>query len=220
MPGKVLIVEGGTATATILRDAGYEVAEVASSDRAAERLMEDDAPDLVMIETRPATFNGLPLLRQPHALPRIATLVVAPASDPLIEAEAKRHQVKFVVKSGNPRDLLAAVSFEMGTAHRLRRWPRWPTFEGLGARVGDNLAVVLDVSYEGLRFEMPAPAPDDLTRPVEVQLMDSDMVMSALPVWVRRAASGAVCCGAKLLESDPGHVHEWRTTVNAVAQPA
>jgi CheY-like chemotaxis protein len=219
MPGTVLLVEGGAATASILRNAGYDVAEVSTSERAVER-MRADPPDLVMIEALPSSFNGLPLLRRPEELPRIATIVLTPISDPLIEAESKRHQVKCVVKTTDPRDLLAAVSIELATSHRLRRWPRWQTIDPIGARIAGRPAVVLDVSYEGLRFEIPPPVAESLSTPVQVRLVENRLVVSALPVWTHRMASGVVLCGAKLLDADPAHVHLWRTTVNAVAHPA
>ncbi len=219
MPDKILLLDPEPSTTRMLREAGYEVTATSTADQAVEELLETP-PDLVIVETRPATFAGLPLLRHPGKLPRVATIVVSSRPEPFIEAEARRHQAMYLVKPADPRILLAVVAVQAAAARHQRRWPRWPAAGRLAASVDRSPAVLLDVSYDGLRFEVPSAWAADMSAPVHVRLVDHPVTLAAQPVWTHRTPWGAVRVGARLLPDDRAQVHAWRTAVNDVSQVA
>jgi DNA-binding response OmpR family regulator len=219
MAEKILVLDPEPSTVRVLRDAGYDVSAATSADQAAQQLLES-TPDLVIVETRPATFSGLPLLRYPGKLPRVATIVVSSRPEPFVEAEARRHQAMYLVKPADPRVLLAVVAVQAAAARHQRRWPRWPAAGRLAARVDRNPAVLLDVSYDGVRFEVPAACAQDLTSPVHLRLLDHPVALAAQPVWTHKTAWGALRVGARVLQSDRTQLTAWRSAVNNVAHVA
>jgi DNA-binding response OmpR family regulator len=219
MAERILVLEPDATTARALREAGYDVTAASTTDQAVDLLLESP-PDVVIIEARAGTFSGLPLLRHPSKLPRVATIVVSQQPEPFIEAEARRHQAMYLVKPADPQVLVAVVAVQAAAARHQRRWPRWPATGRLAAVVGHKPAVLLDVSYDGLRFEVPQEHADSLTTPVDIRLVDRELEVAAAPVWRHRTPWGAVRVGARLLQPDRGQMIAWRDAVNGVAAVA
>ncbi len=88
------------------------------------------------------------------------------------------------------------------------------------ARVGHDAALVLDVSYDGLRFEIPPEASQDLTSPIAVHLTDRQVTLAAQPVWTDRTLGDVVRCGARLVAAESGQLDAWRSAVDAIAYVA
>ncbi len=111
MPPKILIVEDDLATRVglqeLLASAGY-IAVVAGDFREGRRALEQERPDLLIVDLRLQGFNGLQLL---HINPRpIPTIVVTGFPDDVLQGDARRLGAEYLVKPVDPAKLLGLVS--------------------------------------------------------------------------------------------------------------
>ena len=110
MSPRVLIVEDDLATRVGLQEllvsAGY-TAIVAADFREGRRVLEQEHPDLLIVDLRLQGFNGLQLL---HVNPRpIPTIVVTGFPDDVLQADARRLGAEYMIKPIDPRKLLGLV---------------------------------------------------------------------------------------------------------------
>ena len=107
---------------------------------------------------RLGAFNGLQLLvSSPRSVPAI---VITGFADPVLESDARQHGAEYVLKPVTPSVLLdmirrRLVQIEQSKFETLRRFDRKTVPGGLAVRIDDLDARILDISYGGLRFEMP-----------------------------------------------------------------
>jgi DNA-binding response OmpR family regulator len=219
MAGTILLFSSEAAIASTLRGAGHHVVTVSTLDAAAQRLR-DTRPDVVLMEVHVARFEGILLLRQPHALPHVETILMTRCPDAFIRAEAARHHATYLVTPDGPHALLAVVAERLEAARYRRRWTRWPVRGQLATKVGGHAAAVLDVSYEGLRFEVPPAASAELSHAVTLHLEDRQIAQSVQPVWAHHTPAGDIQCGAKCVWTDASQPAGWRQAVDSVACPA
>jgi DNA-binding NtrC family response regulator len=102
----------------VLEGAGYQVSAVASFDEA-KRLVTRTSPDLVIADHRLGAYNGLHvLLRARSENPHVSAIVIAPADDPILAAEATWLNMDCVVKPQDPTDWLAIIAGTLGANNR------------------------------------------------------------------------------------------------------
>jgi DNA-binding response OmpR family regulator len=220
-PSRVLIVDDDAATrvglAELLTAAGYEARAVATFEEGLKALR-NDPPDLLIADVRLGAFNGLQLLvSSPRRIPAI---VITGFADPVLESDARQHGAEYVLKPVAPALLLELVRRKLSQLRQsrfdtLRRWERKQVAGGLAARIDDQPARVLDISYGGLRFEIPRNPGEALPSSISVRLPESDLAVRADLVW-QTPGERVVICGAAVSQTSPAVAREWRGLVDAL----
>lgn len=200
----------------LLRDAGYLVTGAATYD-AAKRLLALGSFDLLISDVRLRGFNGLHLVRQSHQeQPDMAMIIITGYDEPMIELEAGRYGAELVRKPIKPPAFLAAVARALATVRRPRRWPRKRVIGGFRVTVAGKPAAVVDVSYGGLRLEIPTgPSGGSLPSTFDVEVAGIGLHLEVEPVWsIPSDQSGSVLCGAALSSDATPAARTWRAIVD------
>lgn len=197
----------------LLRDADYHVTSAATYD-AAKRLLAISGYDLLISDVRLRGFNGLHLVRQSHVdYPEMAVMVITGYEEPMIELEASRYGAAFIRKPIKPVEFLQSVARSLGSVRRQRRWPRKRVIGGFRVTVGGQPAAVVDVSYGGLRMELPAGGA--LPQTLDVELAGIGLHLKVEPVWSYQSEdSRALVCGATLASDATSEARTWRAIVD------
>jgi hypothetical protein len=95
-----------------------------------------------------------------------------------------------------------------------RRWPRKQPIKGLVFHVARRSARVIDISYGGIRLELP-PA-ETIPAKFRMAIPGFEGVFRAKPVWSRFTPLGSISCGAELLEANPQVIAQWRQLVDTI----
>jgi DNA-binding NtrC family response regulator len=200
----------------LLRDAGHHVTGAATYD-SAKRLLGASTFDLLISDVRLRSFNGLHLVMQTRAdHPDMAVVIITGYEDPMIDLEAHRYRAEVVKKPIRPAAFLATVATALGSVRRQRRWPRKRVVGGFRVTIGGRSAAVVDVSYDGLRLQLPdgAPLPDAF----DVEVAGIGLHLEVQPVWTQVApgARGTVC-GATLSSDHTPSARTWRAIVDRLS---
>ena len=203
----------------LLKGAGHDVVAAFGFNEAV-RTLADYSPDLMIAELRLGAFNGLHLvIRSKIAHPALRTIVVDRNHDPVLQLDAEGLGALYLVEPVPDSDLLAHVSRIRGDAAPHRRWPRKELPAGsLVARVARGTVPIVDLSYGGLRLELPDP--EDAASGIDVTLPGVGVAIRAKPVWTCPAPSGSFWCGAQLSDLNPQAVSTWRRLVDSYMTPA
>jgi DNA-binding response OmpR family regulator len=206
--------EGIIAMANLLRGAGHAVV-VAFGFPEATALLSAGSPDLLVSAIRLGGYNGLHLvLRSQIRHPALRAILLDRSYDRLMEAEAKRYGARYLVEPIDGEALLAQISLALSTTGPSRRWPRKKAADGMRAEVERRSARIIDLSYGGLRFELPQMS--EVPERFDVALPGTGLVFQAKPVWVRRVQPGWLSCGVELLNPNPQAADSWRRLVDAL----
>lgn len=219
MAARVLIVDDDRATrmglAELLDDAGYCTSTVGSFEEAA-RALRTSPPDLLIADVRLGPFNGLQLvISSPRPVPSI---IITGFADPVLESDARRRGADYILKPVDPDALLRLVERKLAARSGFgvpRRWHRKTVIGGLPAQVGDDPARVLDVSYGGVRFEMPGEPERTPPSSLEITFPSARLTVQARLVWTSLIAGRTWLCGAAL-KTDNGSA-EWHGLVDALS---
>jgi len=217
LPYRILVLDDDehalSGIVELLRDAGHHVTGAATYD-AAKRLLAVSAFDLLITDVRLRSFNGLHLVMHTHAdHPETAVIIITGYDDPLIELEANRYHAELVRKPIRPSEFTRLVDRTLGKVRRQRRWPRKRVVGGFRVTVKGRPAAVVDVSYGGLRLELPEGVPVPETFDVEVTGIGLHLEVE--PVWSHSSggAMGTVC-GATLAAEHTPSARTWRAIVD------
>jgi DNA-binding response OmpR family regulator len=224
MSYRILLVEPdsrwSTATERLLSEAGYLTVSVRTFDDAT-RQMTVDSPDLLVTAVRLGSFNGLHLvLRCRGDYPYVPMIVTGEEQDPLLADEVTRYGARFIPKSLDPERLLRLVAELMAGQSsqgplRERRWPRKPV--GLPVTVSQAPALVVDLSYGGLRLELEG-SPAEVKEPMDVDFPTLGLSIKAIPRWTKRVeAQGSWWCGAEVAPEDSEDQQTWREVVDSLS---
>jgi len=219
---QVLVVsadsERSSAVFDMLKSAGHDVVAAFGFNEAV-RTLADYSPDLMISDLRLGAFNGLHLVIRSHiAHPSLRTIVIDRREDAVLQLDAERVGALYLVEPVPEQELLALVNRMRGEVAPHRRWPRKELPAGLlVARVARRTVPVVDLSYGGLRLELPDPA--DAASGIDVTLPDAGVAIRAEAVWTCPAPSGFYWCGAQLSEPNPQAVSTWRRLVDSYMTP-
>lgn len=113
MSSRILVVDDDPAVRLMLLQllgaAGYEVLSAATFEEGRE-LADTAHPDLLLVDIRLSQFNGLQLaVRSRVDHPDRPVIVMTGHSDPVLEAEARRHGAEFVEKPLSPGRLIDMI---------------------------------------------------------------------------------------------------------------
>src|SRR5258708_30213145 len=87
--------------------------------------------------------------------PETAIIIVTGYDDPLIELEPNRYHAALIRKPIRPAEFQERVNDALRQVRRQRRWPRKRILGGFRVTIKGRPAAGVDVSYGGLRLELP-----------------------------------------------------------------
>jgi len=199
---------------TLLGGSGYDVVFAAGFEAAIRRL-DRSSPDLLISEVRLGQFNGLHLvIRSQSTHPKMRSILLDRTHDSVIELDAERQGATYLAESVTAADLLGHVSRHLAESSPQRRWPRKQPVDGLVAHIARRPARVVDLSYGGVRLELP-PAGSIPAR-FHMAIRGFEIVVRARPVWTRCTPLGSISCGAELSEANPKTLAMWRQLVDSI----
>jgi CheY-like chemotaxis protein len=200
----------------LLRDAEYHVTGAATYDDA-KRLLTESSFDLLITDVRLRGFNGLNLVMKCRSdYPDMAVIIISGYDQPLIDLEASRYQATFVGKPIRPAAFLDSVAHCLATVRRERRWPRKRVVGGFRVTAAGQPAAVVDVSYGGLRLEVPKGT--DLARSFPIELAGIGLQFDVQTVWSCPSDnSNFMLCGAALASDQNAAAHTWRAIVDRLS---
>src|SRR5919106_2738347 len=113
MKPKILVVDDDPSVRRMLTEliagVGYEVLSAGTFEEG-KHLADEGNPDLMLIDIRLGDYNGLQLaVRERVNHPGRPVIVMTGHSDPVLEAEARRHGAEFVEKPLHPSRLIDMI---------------------------------------------------------------------------------------------------------------
>ena len=220
LPFRILVLEDDDAALTgiveLLRDDGHHVTGAATYD-AAKRLLSLGTYDLLITDVRLRAFNGLHIVMQSRAdYPEMGVIIITGYDDPMLELEASRYHAAYVRKPIRPASFLRTVREALASVRRARRWPRKRVQGGFRVTAAGRTAAVVDVSYGGLRLEMPDS--DELPSSFDVEVAGIGLHLKVQPVWSSPSrATGGTVCGAALSGQHSAAARTWRAIVDRLS---
>ena len=200
----------------LMRESGYHATGAPTYDTA-KRLLEIGPYDLLVADVRLRGFNGLNLIRYSHLhYPDMALMIITGYEEPNIELEAGRYGAEYMLKPIRPAAFLESVGRALAKVRRQRRWPRKRVLGGFRVTAAGRTAAVVDVSYGGLRLEIPAS--DRLPSSFDVEVAGIGLQLQVEPVWWQASeAAGSVMCGAALSSDSTPAARTWRAIVDRLS---
>ena len=219
LPYRILVLEDDANTLSgiveMLRDAGHEVTG-ASTYEAAKRLLGTATYDLFLTDVRLRGFNGLNLVRQSNLdFPDMSIAVMTGYDESLTAIEAGRYRAAFIRKPVSPNDLLATVDRCLAAVRRQRRWTRKRVTGGFRVIANGHPAAVVDVSYGGLRLEIPDV--QDVPDALDIEVSGIGLRLPVDIVWTTQRAPGLTECGASLADDLTPAARTWRAIVDRLS---
>lgn len=220
LPYRVLVLDDDehalSGIVELLRDAGHNVTGAATYD-AAKRLLAVSPFDLLVTDVRLRSFNGLHLVMQTRTdHPEIGVIIITGYDDPMIDMEAQRYHAQLVRKPIRPKEFMRTVDDALAKVRRQRRWPRKRVIGGFRVTVKGRPAAVVDVSYGGLRLELPEPAP--ISESFDVEVAGIGLHLEVEAVWSQATGqSTATVCGATLAAEHTPSARTWRAIVDRLS---
>jgi DNA-binding response OmpR family regulator len=195
-----------------LSAAGYETIRV-SDFAGAKAQLDLHPPDLLITELKLGAFNGLHLAIRARVSGAGTRTIVVGEPDRILEAEAQREGARYLTRPLDEDVFMDAVRESLGAYRPARRSPRKrvPRAEAL---VGEVHASLLDVSYEGLKIELPAAEGMSLPKYFTVRLPVFNVAARMRCVWISAPKPGVVWCGATLDTADLAASLAWRGVVD------
>lgn len=217
LPYRILVLDDDehalSGIVELLRDVGHHVTGAATYD-AAKRLLAVSPFDLLVTDVRLRSFNGLHLVMQSRSdHPDMAVIIITGYDDPLIDLEAHRYHAELVRKPIKPAEFLKTVNKALAAVRRQRRWPRKRVVGGFRVTIDGKPAAVVDVSYGGLRLELPDQR--QLPAAFDVEVTGIGLHLEVQPVWTQPAGPVAgIVCGAALAADHTPSARTWRAIVD------
>ncbi len=190
---------------TVVRDYGTARSEIDLSP-----------PDLLVAEIKLGSYNGLQLAIRLRSRRLHTPVVLIGHADPVLKAEATRHQAAYLTPPLSEDVLLATIRRQGEDYRPSRRSPR-KRVPMLDAIVDSVHARIVDVSYEGLRLEVTDPGGPAIPPYFMVQIPTFNLTCRAQRVWTSPSPDeSGLSCGATLVGEDPANAVAWRALVDAV----
>jgi CheY-like chemotaxis protein len=220
LPYRILVLEDDDNTLSgvveMLREAGYEAVGTGTYD-AAKRLLAISAYDLFITDVRLRGFNGLNLVRQCSGdYPDMGIIIMTGYDESMMEIEASRYGASFIGKPLSGAALLNTVSECLAQVRRQRRWARKRVLGGFRVVANGRPAAVVDVSYGGLRLELPLAG--SVPESFDVEVAGIGLHLPVEKVWSKPSTDGAtLVCGASLAAEATPAARTWRAIVDRLS---
>jgi DNA-binding response OmpR family regulator len=219
LPYRILVLEDDANTLSgiveMLQDAGHEVTGASTYDTAKE-LLGTATFDLFLTDVRLRGYNGLNLVRQSNLeFPDMSIAVMTGFDESLTAIEAGRYRAAFIRKPVSPHELLATVDRCLAAVRRQRRWTRKRVTGGFRVTANGHPAAVVDVSYGGLRLEIPHA--QDVPDALDIEVSGIGLRLPVDIVWRTQRAPGVTECGASLADDVTPAARTWRAIVDRLS---
>jgi hypothetical protein len=109
--------------------------------------------------------------------------------------------------------VMLAVTLALGEGRPARRSPR-KYIKPIAASVDGVLSRVLDVSIEGVRFEVCGVRPSALPPQLTLRIPEYGVASAVRRVWVRQAPGDGLWCGGQVIHAVPRASSAWRQLVD------
>mgnify|MGYP001278536331 CR=1 FL=1 len=194
---------------------GYSVVAVIDF-REARRALEVVVPDLLVTDLKLGAYNGLHLVIWARGRGLKTKTILIGDADLVLQREAQREGAEYVTRPLASTAFLETVSSLFSSYHPARRSPRKRVC--LDATVDGVAASVVDLSYEGLRLEIPNAEGFTLPPVLTLTMPSCETSWRVRRVWLGRPADArsALVCGAVLPTADDDALVVWRRLVDAV----
>lgn len=197
-----------------LEAGGYHAVPIFDAATPAREL-EALAFEVMVIDAELMSVGALMHVARYRATPK--PVIVVGDADPDAEIEAERRGASYMVRPIERAALLFAVTLALAEGRPTRRSPRKP-LPGVPAAADGVSSRIVDVSYEGVRLELPAKdrgaLPPFFT--LRVPLLNAAVLVQR--VWVgtglNPATSGVLWCGAALARNPQRSEIAWRSLVD------
>ena len=200
-----------------LRRAGFDTESVSTFEAARPRLTAT-TPDVLVSAVQLGEYNGLHLaIVGRDRRPALVAVVVGPP-DAVLAREAEQQGATYLTEPATEEALVSKLFELVQEIGRHRRWPRKHVTEPVAAECGESPARIVDLSYGGVRFEVAdagAAAPE-LGSGLRLNLPTFGVSIDTALVWVERAPSGFLHCGAAVDRLSPSVTTAWRQVVDRV----
>ncbi|HTL45466.1 MAG TPA: response regulator [Vicinamibacterales bacterium] len=216
-PYRILVIDDDESAlvgmSELLCEEGHDVTAAATYDEAKCALAES-VFDLLVTDVHLRPHNGLHLVMHTRAEhPDTAIVITTGYDEPAMALEASRYNARFVKKPIRPAEFLKTVDDALSTVRRRRRWPRKRLDSGFRVMADGRPAAVVDVSYGGLRLELPDQSP--LPSAFEIEMASIGLQLAVEPVWAAVIPqTGTTICGAALAETEERTVEAWQAIVD------
>ena len=199
-----------------LRSIGYDVTTASDFDTA-RRYIDTAPPDILVTDVKLGAYNGLHLAIWLRGRGLKSKAILIGEVDPVLQEEAARTQATYVAVPLDPTSfssLVASLGSPYSPARRSLR-----KRVSVGAMVDGLLASIVDMSYEGLRLEVPHAGAFTLPAFLTISIPEFDMSYRVKRVWLKRPTdpSGSLWCGATLPGTDETRSAEWRQMVDRIS---
>jgi len=220
LPYRILVLDDDenalSGIVELLCDAEYHVTG-ATTYEAAQHLLAAQSYDLFITDVRLRGYNGLNLVMKSRTeYPDMAVIIISGYEEPLMELEASRYHAVFVGKPLRPSVFLQTVAESLSGVRRERRWPRKRVVGGFRVTAAGKPAAVVDVSYGGLRLQVPTGT--ELTKSFPVELAGIGLQFEVQAVWSCPSDnSNYTLCGAAIEMNQGAAANTWRAIVDRLS---
>jgi DNA-binding response OmpR family regulator len=202
------------AIAEWLESGGYQALQVFDPATPAREL-EALAFEVLIVDAEVMTVGALMHVARYRATPK--PVIVIGDADPDAEIDAERRGASYMVRPVQRSALLFAVTLALAEGRPTRRSPRKP-LPGVPAAVDGVSSKIVDVSYEGVRLELPAKDRSALPPFFTLRVPLLSVTVLVQRIWVGTALSPAapnlLWCGAALARNPQRSEIAWRTLVD------
>jgi DNA-binding response OmpR family regulator len=203
-----------------LEEGGYQVVPILDPAMT-QRELEALSFEVLLLDAELMSVGALMHVARYRATPR--PVIVIGDADPDSEIEAERKGASYLVRPLERSALQFAVTLALAEGRPTRRSPRKP-LPGVPAAIDGIAARIVDVSYEGVRLELPAreraALPASFT--LKVPLLSTAILVQR--VWVGTETSdeesGVLWCGGALTRNPQKTEVAWRTLVDSTPAAA
>ena len=154
------------------------------------------------------------VIRSQSSRPNMRSILLDRVHDPVVALDAERQGAIYLGGPVNLAVISEQISKVLNESGPQRRWPRKQPIKGLVFHVARRSARVIDISYGGIRLELP-PA-ETIPAKFRMAIPGFQGVFRAKPVWSRFTPLGSISCGAELLEANPQVIAQWRQLVDTI----
>jgi CheY-like chemotaxis protein len=191
-------------------DVVYEAATFAE----AKTLLLEKRPDVLVADVRLEEFNGIHLvLWSQMRLPQMGSVIIG-ESDPVLERDAHAAGAAYIDR--DDVEAIVEAAREVLVRRRTRRWPRKHLAKRVAARIGDQSARVLDVSYGGFCVETDASFVESPAAGFTLDIPEFGVRARATCKWTTALGPGWYWCGAEVVEEESRDSSRWRRMVDAL----
>jgi len=179
------------------------------------RALEALAFEVLIIDAELMGIGAMMHVARYRATPR--PVIVIGEADPDMEIEAERRGASYMVRPVERGSLLFAVTLALAEGRPTRRSVRKP-LPGVPAAADGVASRIVDVSYEGVRVELPARDRAALPPFFTLRVPLLNVAVLVQRVWVgtslNPATSGLLWCGGALARNPQRAEVAWRTLVD------